>query len=76
MNHYRCQRVVSKDTKSEMVSDTIKLRHHKLTIPSVTPEEKVIHGVQQLMEALKDTPTSTVDAQLQSINALHYKIEN
>ena len=56
MDHYRCQKVVSKDTKTEMVSDTIKLRHHKLTIPSETIEDKVIHGVQQLAAALKNTP--------------------
>ena len=37
MDHYRCQKVVSKDTKIEMVSDTIEFRHHKLNLPSVTP---------------------------------------
>ena len=56
MDHYRCQKVVPKDTKSEMLSDTIEFRHHKLTLPSVTPEEKVLHGVQQLTAALKNAP--------------------
>ena len=53
MDHYRCQKVVPKDTKSEMLSDTIEFRHHKLTLPSVKPEYKVLHGVQQLTAALK-----------------------
>ena len=69
MDHYRFQKVVSEDTKTEMVSDTIEFRHHKLTLHSVTPEDKVLHGVQQLTKALKNTPSSTVDAQTQAIKA-------
>ena len=76
MDHYLCQKVVSKDTKIEMLSDTIEFRHHKLTIPSVTPEDEILHGVQQLTTALQNTPSSTVDAQLQDIKALHDTIEH
>ena len=54
-----------------MVSDNIEFRHHKLTLPSVTPEDKVLHGVQQLTAALKNTPAYTVDTQLQAIKTLH-----
>ena len=53
MDHYRCQKAVSKDTKSKMGSDTIEFRHGKITLPAVTPEDKVLHGVQQLTAALK-----------------------
>ena len=42
----------------------------------MTPEDKVIHGVQQLMAAFKNTPASTVDAQLQAIQALQDTIEH
>ena len=75
MDHYSCQNVVSKDTKTNMLSDTIKFRHRKLTLPSVTPEDKVIHGVQQLTASLKITPSSTLDAQLQAIKVLQDTIE-
>ena len=68
--------VVSKDTKTEMVYDTIEFRHLKLTLPSVTPEDKVIHGVHQLTAVIKNTPSSTVNAQLEAINALQDTIEN
>ena len=74
MDHYLCQKLVSKDTKTEMVSDTIEFRHHKPTLLSVTPEDKVLHRVQQLTAALKNTPASTVDDQLQSIKAFQYTI--
>ena len=70
MDHYRWQKVVFKDTNTDMVSDTIEFRHTKITLPSVTPEDKVLHGVQQLTAALKNTPVSTVDTQLQAIKAL------
>ena len=59
-----------------MVSDTVEFRHHKLTLTSVTPENKVLHGVQKLTEELKNTPASTVDAQLQAIKANQDTIEH
>ena len=59
-----------------MVSDIIEFRHHKLTFPLLTPEYKVLHGVQQLTAALKNIPSSTVDSQLQGIKALQDTIEN
>ena len=59
-----------------MESDTIEFRHHKLTLPSVTLEDKVLHGVQQLTAALKNTPASTVYAQLQAIKSLQDTIEH
>ena len=76
MDHYRCQNVVYKDTKTDMVSKIVEFRHYKLTLPSVTPEDKVLHGVQQLTAKLKNTPASTVDAQLQAIKALQDNIEH
>ena len=76
MDHYRFQKVVSKDTNKEMVSDNIEFRHNKLTLKSVTSEEKVIHGVQQLTAALKNTPASTVYEKIQAIKSLQDTIEN
>ena len=59
-----------------MESGTIKFRHNKLTLPSVKPDDKVLHGVQQLTAALKYTPIYTVDTQLQSIKYLQDTIEH
>ena len=59
-----------------MVYDTIKFKHHKLTLQLVTPEGKVLHGVHQLMAALKYTPASTVYSKLQASNALQYTIDH
>ena len=76
MHCYRCQKLVSKDNNTDVVSDTIEFRYHKCTLPSVTKEDKVLNGVQQLTAALKNTPASTVDTQLQAIKALQNTIEH
>ena len=76
MDHYRCQKLVSKDTNTEMVSDTNLFRHHKLALLSVTTEDKVLHGVQKLTAEIKNTRAYTVDAQLRAIKALKDNIEH
>ena len=53
MTHYLCQRVIPKLTRSMMISDTTEFRHHQITQPSVTPKDKVLHGLQQLTAALQ-----------------------
>ena len=68
--HYRCQRVIPKDTKSEMVSDTVEFRHHDLTQPSVTPDDRLLHGIQLLIAALEGKPTPTSVEQLDAIGML------
>ena len=44
--HYRCQRVIPKLTISMMISDTTEFRHHHITHPSITPEDRVLHRLQ------------------------------
>ena len=52
MTHYRCQHIIPKLTRSMMISDTTEFRHHHITQPSVTPEDRVLHGLIQLTAAL------------------------
>ena len=42
----------------------------------MTLEDKVLHWVQQLTVALKNTPASTIYAQLQAVKALQDTIEH
>ena len=42
MTHYRCQRVIPKLSRSMTISDTTEFRHHHITHPSVTPEDRVL----------------------------------
>jgi hypothetical protein len=76
MEHYRCQRVMPKDTRSERVSDTVEFRHNGITQPQLTAEDKVLHGINQLTAALKGVQTPTMDDQLHAIQALQDTIGN
>ena len=67
---------MSNDIKKEIVFDTIEFRQRKLTLPSMTSEYKLLHGVQKLTAALKNTLSSTVYSQLQAIKALQDTIEH
>ena len=48
MTHYRCQRVIPKLTRYMMISDTTEFRHHYITQPLVTPEDRLLYRLQQL----------------------------
>ena len=68
--HYRCQKVISKATKATQVSDTVEFRHHHITQPSLTSDDRILHGVLTLTGALKKAPTVACDAQLRAIAEL------
>ncbi|KAL7531028.1 hypothetical protein ACHAXR_003813, partial [Thalassiosira sp. AJA248-18] len=70
MDSYRCQRYIHKATKAERITDTVSFRHHHLTQPEVTPEDRLQHGIQQLTSALRDTPDAVHNAQLEAIEKL------
>ena len=71
LEYYRCQRVAPKDTKAVQVSNTLEYFHHYLTQPTLTPEYRVLHGLQTLTCALEDAPIQMCDKQLCAIIALH-----
>ena len=68
--HYHCQRVALKDTKSVQMSDTLDYRQHYLTQPTLTPEDCILHDLQTITCALKDAPTEICDAELWDICSL------
>ena len=70
LDHYRCQIVVAKDTKAAQVSDAVEFRHQHLTQPTLTPADRVLHGINTLSCALEKTPAVICDAQLNAITAL------
>ena len=58
MTHYRCQRVIPKLTISLMISNTTDFSHHHITQPSVTPKDRVLHGLQKYTATLQGAPPS------------------
>jgi len=71
MNHYRCYTLVRSNTQAIVVSDTVIFRHHTLTLPSLTTEDRIIHCLRALTTAIQAdrTPTRT-DDQLLAIKSL------
>ena len=59
-----------KDTKSVQISKTHKYRYHYLTQTTLTPEYRVLHGLQTLTCALEDAPSKMCEEQLRAISTL------
>ena len=70
MESYRCDKVIPRNTLAVTISDTVEYRHDHLTLPSVTPADCILHGLQLLTGALADVPTAHCDAQLKAISDL------
>ena len=56
--------------QGQKISDTVEFRHQTITIPLITPEECILHGLTTLTDVLTDVPTAQSDPQCQSIAAL------
>jgi hypothetical protein len=67
LNLYRCFKLVKSDTKSQVISDTVKFRHAYRSIPAPTPGDKIIHGLQVMSGALTNAPPPTSISQVEAI---------
>ena len=56
LKYYRCQNIIAKGTRDTRVSDKLEFRHHHLTIPTRTPADHIIHGVEKHTMAINTTP--------------------
>ena len=45
MESYRCDKVIPRDTLAVTISDTVEYRHGHLTLPSVMPADRILHGM-------------------------------
>jgi hypothetical protein len=60
--------VFIKKTRSERISDTVHLNHAHITQPTVTPTDVIVKALQDLTQAIKETPNLKGQEQM---NALH-----
>jgi hypothetical protein len=67
LDSYRCFKLVKSDTKSQVISDMVEFRHAYGAIPTPTPADKIIHGLQVMSGALKDAPPPTTITQVEVI---------
>ena len=67
LDSLRCFKLVKSDTKSQVISGTVKFCHAYSTITSPTPEDKIIHGLQVMSGTLRDAPPPTTITQVDAI---------
>ena len=57
-------------TRSSRVSDTVEFRHAIITVPQITPGDKVINDITKLKSALASIPVPTKHDQIEAISNL------
>ena len=67
MDGYHSQCYVAAGTKSDRITDTVLFCHQHVTVPDVTPEDRLQHGIIQLTSDLQEVPTTSHNAQLEAI---------
>ena len=70
MKHWRCYTIVSTHTGAQSVTDTVKFQHHVVTVPNVTPADRIIEATRALSRALKNMPPEAPPHQLDAIQRL------
>ena len=67
LNSYCCFKLVKSDTKSQVISNTVEFCHAYRSIPSPTPDDKIIHGLQVMSGTLTNAPPPTSMSQVKAI---------
>ncbi|KAL7483250.1 hypothetical protein ACHAW6_012033 [Cyclotella cf. meneghiniana] len=66
--HYQCFRIFRKDTRAEMVSDTVYFKQKYSMMPTVTRSEKVMRAAKDLAQAIKKhLPTAMLATDYKSV---------
>jgi hypothetical protein len=76
LDSYCCFTLVKSDTKSQVISDTVEFCHAYRTIPSPSPEDKIIHGLHVMLGTLKDASPPLSISQMEAIANLRDLFES
>eukprot|EP00957_Ditylum_brightwellii_P045135 3422320-Ditylum_brightwellii.AAC.1 len=58
MQHYCCYTVVMKNTTAQRISDTLRFKHHNVTIPAITPAKHIEKAMRELTRAVSNAPSN------------------
>ena len=76
LDSYRCFKLVKMDTKSQVISDTVEFRHAYRTIPAPSTDDRIVHGLRAITDALTDMPPPTAISQLEALSNLRDVFES
>eukprot|EP00957_Ditylum_brightwellii_P178000 13558420-Ditylum_brightwellii.AAC.1 len=51
MKHYRCYKVVMKQSTAQQISDSVQFEHHSVHIPSIAPAQRLEKATKELTNA-------------------------
>ena len=66
-HHYRNFIVFSNKTRVSRPSETVEFRHHYITVPHITPEDKVLNAITKLKAELAAIRSPSSTSQLAAI---------
>jgi hypothetical protein len=70
LDSYHCFKLVKSNTKSQVISDTVKFCHLYLSVPVPSTKDKIIHGLQVITGTIRGAPPPTSVSQLEAITSL------
>ena len=70
LDHYRTFKGILPSTGKERMCDTVKMKHHAIAIPSLTPADRILEAAKQLDLALRQMPKQGPLVELQAIEML------
>jgi hypothetical protein len=74
--HYRCQLIYVKQTRSKRVSDTVFFKTKYLTQPTLSPADVITKALQDLTQALKGKHNQQGISQLEALAKLDVILNN
>ncbi len=71
-NHYRCIRVIMRDTGGERITDMFHFQHHALPIPHITATDRILQATERLADVIAGLQEARPDklAAITSLRAL------
>lgn len=70
LNNYQTLKAMLPSTGAERISDTIKMKHHAISIPTLTPVDRILEAVYQRDSDIKQQPKRAPMDKLAVINML------
>lgn len=62
--------------QANFISDTVKFLYSYLMQPSLMPEDRILHGINTVADAMEQAPVITIDKQLKAIDELCQLVKN
>ena len=70
LKHWRTFRGVIPSTGGERTSDTVKFQHHAISIPELTPADRILEADRELKNAVEQQPKQVPMEELEAIELL------